>query len=227
MEQEYVLFDGSRPLGFGSDRRFPPEQGPYYCGVGADQVYGRDLVEDHMDSCCEAGIMLSGINAEVMPGQWEFQVGPCTALQGGDHLWLARWLLYRIGEDYGLNATLDPKPVPGDWNGSGMHTNFSTGAMRAPGGMALIEEWCEKASSQDRIEAHLAAYGDGIEMRLTGKHETCSYKDFKYGVSDRTASIRIPLGTAQDGYGYLEDRRPNANSCPYQVALEMLVTDSK
>ena len=227
VEQEYVLFEGSRPLGFGNDRRFPPAQGPYYCGVGADQVYGRELVEEHITNCFEAGIKVSGINAEVMPGQWEFQVGPCTALQSGDHLWLARWLLYRLGEDYGINATLDPNPPPGDWNGSGMHTNFSTGAMRVPGGMEHIKAWCEKASSPERIEAHLAAYGDGIEMRLTGKHETCSYKDFKYGVSDRTASIRIPLGTAQDGYGYLEDRRPNANACPYQVALEMLKTDAQ
>ena len=229
LEQEYTLFKGSRPLGFGDDRRFPAAQGPYYCGVGADEVYGRKLVDHHMFACASVGIQLAGVNAEVMPGQWEFQIGPLGPLDVADHLWVARWLLYRLGEDYGIHATLDPKPVPGDWNGAGMHTNFSTKAMRTapvtdsdPNGMKSITAWCVEAGQH--IEDHLAAYGDGIEGRLTGKHETCSYKDFKFGVSDRTASIRIPMGTAQQGYGYLEDRRPNANACPYEVVGVVLKT---
>lgn len=235
-EQEYTLFKGSRPLGFGEDRRFPAAQGPYYCGVGADEVFGRDLVEDHLSKCLAAGIKITGINAEVMPGQWEFQVGgpDQDALTASDHLWVARWLLYRLGEQYGIHATLDPKPVPGDWNGAGMHTNFSTAQMRGsrfdeadmlpgPFGMKAIEQWCSKA--RGRVTEHLAAYGDGIEMRLTGKHETCSYKEFRWGVSDRTASIRIPLAARQTGSGYLEDRRPNANACPYRVAAAVLSTE--
>ncbi|MCK6505942.1 glutamine synthetase beta-grasp domain-containing protein [Myxococcota bacterium] len=223
-EQEYTFFDGSKPLGFPQERRFPAAQGPYYCGVGADEVYGRDVVEAHMAACLEAGIELTGINAEVMPGQWEFQCGgpgvdPLTA---SDHLWMARWLLYRIGEDFGISATLDPKPVPGDWNGAGMHTNFSTEAMRSEGGAAEIERACQRLGEK-RAE-HLAVYGHGNEARLTGLHETCSYKDFRYGIADRGASIRIPRMVAEEGRGYLEDRRPAANADPYDVCVVLLKT---
>ena len=223
-EQEYTLFKGSRPLGF-PDNGYPAPQGPYYCGVGADEVSGRLLIEAHMRACRDAGLQLAGVNAEVMPGQWEFQIGPAKTLVACDHLWVARWLLYRLGEDFCLNASLDPKPVRGDWNGAGCHTNFSTPKMREPGGMELIKEWCEEAGKH--VQEHLSSYGDRYEARLTGAHETASYKEFKYGVSDRTASIRIPMATAQTGYGYLEDRRPNANCDPYEVAAVMIKTAFK
>jgi glutamine synthetase len=223
-EQEYTFFEGSRPLGFPAERRFPVPQGPYYCGVGADEVYGRPIVEAHVAACLAAGVRLTGINAEVMPGQWEFQCGgpgvdPLTA---ADHLWLARWLLYRIGEDYDVSATLDPKPVPGDWNGAGMHTNFSTAAMRAAGGMAVIEQACNRLG--EHHARHLERYGHGNEGRLTGLHETCSYRQFRWGVADRTASIRIPRAVATEGCGYLEDRRPAANADPYGVCEVLLRT---
>ena len=129
IEQEYTFFQDGRPLGF-PPNGFPAPQAFYYCGVGADEVFGRDVVEAHLEACLDAGIGISGINAEVMPGQWEFQVGPLSPLDVSDQLWVARWLLYRIAEDFGISATLDPKPVKGDWNGAGAHTNFSTKAMR-------------------------------------------------------------------------------------------------
>ncbi len=221
IEQEYTLFDGHQPLGW-PEKGFPAPQGPYYCGVGADEVYGRDLVEAHMEACSMAGIQLSGINAEVMPGQWEFQVGPVGPLDVADQLWVARWLLYRLGEDLGITVTIHPKPVQGDWNGAGAHTNFSTKAMREDGGMAVIEAACKALGT--RHAEHIAEYGAHNQERLTGLHETQSIEKFSFGVSDRGASIRIPLQTAQDGKGYLEDRRPSANMDPYRVARLLLET---
>lgn len=228
-EQEYTLFNGSTPLGW-PDRGYPAPQGPFYCGVGADEVFGRDLVEEHTKACIDADIMIFGINAEVMPGQWEFQIGyraieseSADPLTVSDHLWLARWLLYRIGEKYGISATLDPKPVKGDWNGAGKHTNFSTKAMRDPKtGMEAINNAISALAKHHK--EHIAVYGYGLEERLTGKHETASISEFSSGVGNRGASIRIPRSVALNGYGYLEDRRPGANANPYEVSSALVKT---
>lgn len=69
------------------------------------------------NSCVQAGLLISGINAEVMPGQWEFQIGPVGAPDVGDEVMIARWLLHRLGEQFGIVSTFNPKPVKGDWNG--------------------------------------------------------------------------------------------------------------
>ncbi|MGX6603209.1 glutamine synthetase [Micromonosporaceae bacterium Da 78-11] len=213
IEQEYTFFQDGRPLGFPIGGGYPAPQGGYYCGVGADEVFGREIVEKHMDLCLEAGLHLSGINAEVMPGQWEFQIGPVATPQVADELWIARWLLYRIAEDFGIAATLDPKPVKGDWNGAGAHTNFSTLAMRE--GYDAIITACESLGK--KVQEHIAGYGADIDHRLTGMHETAPWNEYSYGVSDRGASVRIPWQVEQDGKGYIEDRRPNANCDPYVV----------
>jgi glutamine synthetase len=221
IEQEYTMFRHGRPLGWPKNG-YPAPQGPFYCGVGADECYGRPLVEDHLDACIAAGLGISGTNAEVMPGQWEYQIGPCGPLEVGDHLLVSRWLMYELGEKHDISVTLDPKPVRGDWNGAGAHTNFSTKAMRAEGGIEVIKAACEKLGKN--VAAHVAAYGDRLEERLTGLHETQSINQFSYGISDRGASIRIPSNVAAAGKGYLEDRRPNANIDPYTVARLMLST---
>jgi len=213
IEQEYTFFKAGRPLGFPEGGGFPAPQGGYYCGVGADEVFGRDVVEAHLENCLKAGLSISGINAEVMPGQWEFQVGPLPPLAVSDELWLARWLLYRTAEDFNVAATLDPKPVKGDWNGAGAHTNFSTKAMRSSYDAVITA--CEALGK--RADEHVANYGADIEHRLTGLHETAPWTEFSYGVSNRGASVRIPWQVEVDQKGYIEDRRPNANCDPYVV----------
>lgn len=228
-EQEYTIFHEGRPLGF-PENGYPAPQGPYYCGVGVDVAFGRALADAHAALCLAAGLSIYGINAEVMPGQWEFQIGyrgidgePADALTMADHLWLARYLLKREAERRGFAISFANKPVQGDWNGAGMHTNFSTAATRAPGtGHAAIQAAIHALDA--RHDAHIPHYGDGLAARLTGLHETCAIKEFRAGVAHRGASIRIPLSVAQKGRGYFEDRRPGANADPYRVAACLIDT---
>lgn len=228
-EQEYTLFDGQQPLGW-PERGYPAPQGPFYCGVGSDEVFGRHLVDEHAQACLDAGLMIYGTNAEVMPGQWEFQIGyrgvdteSADPLTASDHLWLARWLLYRLGEEYGISATLHPKPVKGDWNGAGKHTNFSTKETRDPKtGMEAINKAIK--ALEGRHAEHIKVYGADLELRLTGKHETAHISKFAAGIGNRGASVRIPRPVAEKGYGYLEDRRPGANANPYEVAAMLVET---
>ncbi|MFC1414383.1 glutamine synthetase [Streptacidiphilus sp. N1-12] len=222
IEQEYNFFKDGRPFGFPVNG-YPAAQGGYYCGVGADEVFGRDIVELHMERCLTAGLAFCGINAEVMPGQWEFQIGPVDALTVSDHLWVARWLLYRTAEEFDVAVTIDAKPVKGDWNGAGAHTNFSTKAMRE--GYPAIITACEAlGSDQEKVLEHVNQYGHGIQDRLTGLHETAPWDVYSYGVSDRGASVRIPWQVEVEQKGYIEDRRPNANVDPYVVTRLLVNT---
>ncbi len=213
LEQEYTLMSGGKPLGFPSEGE-PPAQGEYYCSNGNGRAFGRVIAEEHLFLCLQAGLNIGGINAEVCPGQWEFQVGPNGTTSVGDHLWVARYLLERTAEKYNVDVSFEGKPMKGDWNGAGCHTNFSTKQMR--------ESYDAVVAAAEALgkntDAHISNYGHGIEDRLTGAHETCSHQEFKWGVSDRTASLRIPWHVERTGKGYVEDRRPNANCDPYVVA---------
>lgn len=224
-EQEYFLWDPNtnKPLGFPA-AGFPAPQGPYYCSVGASNAYGRNIVEEHLDACLEAGLNVEGINAEVAAGQWEFQIFAKGAKEAGDQIWLGRYLLERIGEKYGVAINWHCKPLGSlDWNGSGMHANFSNNLLRTAGSKEKFDAVCE--SFRPVVKEHIEVYGADNHLRLTGKHETASIHDFSYGVSDRGASIRIPVVVPAKGWkGYLEDRRPNSAADPYKVAARIIKT---
>ncbi len=223
-EQEYFIMDTKTqlPLGFPMGG-YPGPQGMYYCSVGGRNTHGRKLVERHADLCLEAGINFEGINQEVASGQWEFQVFAKGGKKAGDEVWVARYLLDRLTEEYGYYIEYHPKPIKGDWNGSGMHCNFSNTLLRTAGSKEIYDQVCE--AFRPVTKEHIEVYGEYNDERLTGLHETASISDFSYGVSDRGASIRIPIITVEKGYkGWLEDRRPASNADPYKVAARIIKT---
>ena len=223
-EQEYFLYKDGRPLGFPKDG-YPPPQGPFYCGVGYKYVgsIARQIVDEHLELCLTAGINHEGINAEVAKGQWEFQIFGKGSAKAADDLWMARYLMFRLGEKYEVDFVLHCKPIRGDWNGSGMHTNFSTKHIREVGGKDYLEKLM--AAFEKHIPEHIAVYGPDNHLRLTGLHETQAIDKFSYGLSDRGASVRLPVNFVRDGYkGYLEDRRPNSEADPYQIVSRILKT---
>ena len=215
IEQEYVLYDNKtkRILGWPTDG-VPESQGKYYCGAGVDRTFGRNIAEEHYKMCLYAGLEISGINEEVLPGQWEYQIGPCEGIDAGDQLWVSRYLLHRVCEKHGVTASFSPKPIKGDWNGSGLHTNFSTNEMRGENGLVKIYEAVTKLNHKHK--EHILVYGDNSE-RLSGTHETSKLEHFTWGIADRTASVRIPSQVYDAKCGYCEDRRPAANADPYIV----------
>ncbi len=226
-EQEYTLFSDNRPFQWPKDKN-PRPQGPFYCGVGSLQVYGRFLVEAHRELCEKAGLFLYGVNAEVMPSQWEFQIGYrgieeelVNPLNISDQLWIARYLLHRLSEEFHIHVSLDNKPMKGDWNGAGLHTNFSTKDIRNPKTCDMFLKKTLEALEKNHIK-HIAQYGYNLKDRLTGHHETCSINEFKSGTAHRGASIRLQI--KKEGGSYFEDRRPGANADPYKVSKCLLET---
>lgn len=224
-EQEYFLMnpETGKPIGFPAGG-YPGPQGPYYCGVGGQNVFGREFKDEHLDICLDAGLNVEGTNGEVAAGQWEFQIFAKGAAEAGDQIWIARYLLERLTEKYGYYVEYHPKPLGKlDWNGSGMHANFSNTLLRTAGSKEKIEAVCE--AFRDVVKEHIDVYGADNDQRLTGDHETAAITDFSYGVSDRGASIRIPVYTVTHGWsGYLEDRRPASNADPYKVAARIIKT---
>lgn len=222
LEQEFFLVDkAGRPYGWPA-YGFPGPQGPYYCSTGACVSWGRKYIDQHYEVCLEMGLNVSGTNAEVTPGQWEFQVGPCEGLEMGDQLTVARWVLLRLLENDGLDVDYRAKPIEGDWNGSGLHTNFSTESTRAEGGLDVIHQYIDRL--RKTVKKDIIFYGSENNVRLTGKHETSRFSDFSSGVGTRGTSIRIPNAVASEKKGYMEDRRPAGDADPYLVTSRLFAS---
>lgn len=225
IEQEYAIYvtKGSTskvPLGW-PEGGFPARQGQYYSSIGAGSAFGRELVEAHQRACSYAGLNYAGLNAETLPAQWEFQIGICDGLDIGDELLMGRYLLHRCGEFFGFEVSFDPKPIDGDWSGSGGHINFSTERMRTPTiGVKEIEDAIKLLAP--RHKEHIELYGEGNERRLVGAFETPDMDVFSWGLGSRTTSVRVPNHVVRASAGYFEDRRPAANIDPY-LATSILV----
>ena len=213
-------------------------QGPFYCSVGATRAFDRQIVEEHMMACLDAGLKICGINAEVAPGQWEYQIGPCEGIAAGDQLWISRWLMERITEKYGVEVCWHPKPLAG-FNGSGCHTNYSTAEMRGAGnkegktidvtapGLNYIFDAIRNLAAKHK--EHMEVYGKDNDKRMSGEYETANYENFTFDINksvDRGASVRIGYDTMNNKEGYFEDRRPASNMDPYLVTKKIFSTTS-
>jgi glutamine synthetase len=194
--------------------------------VGANNVFGRDVMEAAYCACLYAGISIDGSNPDIMPAQWSFKIGPCRGIDMGYELWMARFILTRVAEDFGVLVSFDPKPIPGRWNGSGAHCNFSTRKMRTTGGIKDIEDALDKLAPVHKL--HLQHYdpkgGADITRRMEGADDDIidDMAQFTAYKASRRGSVRIPQNVGSQGMGYLEDRRPASNCDPYSVT-EILV----
>lgn len=220
IEQEFFVrgFNG-KILGFEKGDQLKP-QGDYYCGVGGNNCFGRYFVEKAFENCMKAGLKLTGMNAEVAPGQWEFQV--CDyGINVCDQLYIMRYIINRTLEYFGLSAEFHPKPIDSpDWNGSGCHTNFSTEKMRNHNGISEIYNALQKLEVTHDL--CMEKYGVDNHKRMTGKLETSDFHKFTWATADRTASVRIPSEVLCNSKGYFEDRRPSSNMDPYVVTSMIL-----
>lgn len=216
IEQEFFMCDKKTGLPLGTPPLTSDIIRTSYCGIGAGNIFHRDIMDKFIKYASYAGLEIYGVNAEVSMGQWEYQIGTSKGIVAGDHMWVSRYIMEKIAEKYDIVINLNPKPIQ-FINGSGCHTNYSTKSTRDHDhGLEIIVNSYIPSLIKHHDE-HILLYGKGNENRLTGKHETSSYGTFSWGYGSRDTSMRVPTRTRSNGYGYLEDRRPASNVDPYDV----------
>ena len=219
IEQEYFIINKltNKPFGYPEDGK--ENQGKYYCSIGSDNVFCRNIVEKHYNYCLQAGLLISGVNSEVAPGQWEYQIGPVEGILAADQHNISRYILIKLSEEFDVRIDFNPKPLEGKWNGSGCHVNFSTESTRKGfeelTGLDVIHSYIDKLSLKHN--EHMNNYGVGNKLRMTGLNETSCFDKFSWGAGSRSSSVRIPTETNKNKNGYFEDRRPSSNMDPYIV----------
>ena len=143
----------------------------------------------------QAGLKIGGINADVAPNRWEFRIGPCRGLDAGDELWVARYILHKLGEEFGVCVSFKPEVV------SALNTTFSTEETREKikGGLKRIYKYIDRLSKKNVHDDPVVDLGSA-------------------------AAIRIPTSVLKAGCGYLEDRRPSSDADPYRVIAAIFTT---
>lgn len=221
INQEYFIIQSSGTTNFAPLCSYEQPQPDYYCGVG--NVTLRNLAEKHYQYCLNAHLKISAVNAEMEPTQWQFQIGPSSKISASDELWVARYILVKLSEEFRVCICFKPKSLPNPSNSSSLHlhTSFSTQETRDAqnqNGLKCIYQYIDRLSKKHT--EHICIYGHNSNR----VHSGSDYHTFSFASGYRGNNICIPKSVLKAGCGYLEDMRPASNADPYRVTAAIFST---